>query len=364
MVSLQDSLPLQYEDGLYYYYRLVHPDFHYQPRFSIPPRNLVRVRKSDMKVNGPELGVAGYEDEDTFQRFLCDGNMRQYILNISKLGAPVTSYSIIKAKGHSFRLPSTVVEACDCTGGDCNGVWIHLKVARKFAEWINPKLFAIVGYWSNKLEADHPDVFGSDGILLAPYETGLKWDHEHFDQDRVSSSDDNDANEQAPNTAASPADPVDSSPAGDNGGEAQPLDTPVDPAEPVTSSDTTIKEAADPDRPAARAQELPPDRDVVLKLKEMEKQTELRLKEMEKQTELKIEEMSKASMARLADISDQRRFKRARHMVDMLNLYKEAVDSSGPVTMNGEERRQCDRLFKRALFDALGDSESVVESSQ
>eukprot|EP00899_Mesostigma_viride_P008175 jgi/Mesvir1/17359/Mv01339-RA.1 len=92
-VHFEECFLLQYDDGLYYYYRL-NPELDGKG-FQVDTRATVRVRKSDLKFNGPELMHSLSNGTKPFKDFLGDERVLRYIRK--KLGEWVEPMCLVFA---------------------------------------------------------------------------------------------------------------------------------------------------------------------------------------------------------------------------------------------------------------------------
>eukprot|EP00899_Mesostigma_viride_P020752 jgi/Mesvir1/28679/Mv02950-RA.1 len=151
-VHFEECFLLQYDDGLYYYYRL-NPELDGKG-FQVDTRATVRVRKSDLKFNGPELMHSLSNGTKPFKDFLGDERVLRYIRKVGGSGDPNAFYNV-NINGTTHKVSRNVMDVCDCLGISTPPVWIHALLAQKLGEWVEPMCLVFAMNLVEKIACDN-----------------------------------------------------------------------------------------------------------------------------------------------------------------------------------------------------------------
>eukprot|EP00899_Mesostigma_viride_P023544 jgi/Mesvir1/4374/Mv19753-RA.1 len=292
--------------------------------YAVDTGALVRVRKRDLKINGPELMRCLSNGTKSFFDFLADDGVLEYIRQTGLRGESNSLY-MAKINGNSKRLSKNVIDLCDEQAVDTCPVWIHCLLAQKLGEWIEGICLVFAMNLVEKIAKNNADKVANDPLRDVLYHKGL---------------------EPAAGTSKSHAK-----------GEC------------TDSRETTKlvwgKREAEP-RPedSGRSTKARMDNKVdELKLAEIEKQHEFRMREMQHQFDINIREMDRAALYRNTLVDDDSRLKRFRHMFQMIQVLADAESGAGPVCVDEDEADRCNIVFKNVFFDAFIGGETFVASS-
>eukprot|EP00899_Mesostigma_viride_P028243 jgi/Mesvir1/8603/Mv05621-RA.1 len=318
-VHFEECFLLQYDDGLYYYYRL-NPELDGKG-FQVDTRATVRVRKSDLKFNGPELMHSLSNGTKPFKDFLGDERVLRYIRKVGGSGDPNAFYNV-NINGTTHKVSRNVMDVCDCLGISTPPVWIHALLAQKLGEWVEPMCLVFAMNLVEKIACDNKQKVLDDPLGSLAYQNGFE---KTEDKAVVEASDG--TTYRLPTGA---------------GGSAR--KRAAKEAFQAHTGESVSNKVQCTDLESVRA--------------------ELQMNEMRRMSDINIRQMERTALYHLTCVESETRLKRFRHMLDMIRVFYESEDSPGPICMDDDEAARCNVLFKNVFFEAFSAGETFVASSQ
>eukprot|EP00899_Mesostigma_viride_P012925 jgi/Mesvir1/21633/Mv04055-RA.1 len=325
-LTFDDSFVLQHQDNTYFYFR-VNPSMNGKG-YPVNSDVLVRVRKSDYKVHGPDLVRSISNGAKTFLDFLADKRVMKYARQLGEDANPESFY-FTKINGNVHRVSRVVMEKCDCDGPETTPVWIHCLMAQKLAEWLDSSSLVFAFCLVDKLKEMNRNLRLDDPLCKIDYHMGLQAVTEASAKEATAES---------------------------NGSTSRSIRH--------QSSLCKRTYAPSPEDNERRIKARIEEKQAELRIAEMEKESEIRRREMQIRSDLNIKAMERSEQCWATLVDDGMRQRRFLHVLDMIQLFARAEDGPGPVSMDAAEADRCSALCKSLFFDAFGNGADIVQSSQ